>query len=176
MTFELRVLFPWRRPSSMKFSRIVLLSSCFAVAIAGSAQAGYPYAWPNELGPTAFGVTGTMYGLGLVPTPPYFALHPPVYYSCPVPRSYGYSPYAYPPCVQTPEVDFLSFPPADAANPATPREELPPAQPTSKVAARGQWIANPFLANPTHGIIANPFVPSQEGAAELASRHQNTER
>src|SRR3954454_5104730 len=35
---------------------------------------------------------------------PYFALHPPVYYSCPVPRTYGYSPFAYPPGTMTPDV------------------------------------------------------------------------
>jgi len=35
---------------------------------------------------------------------PYFALHPPVYYSYPVPRTYGYSPYAYPPGTMTPQV------------------------------------------------------------------------
>ncbi len=36
---------------------------------------------------------------------PYFAKHPPVYYSYPVARTYGYSPYAYPPGVRTPEPD-----------------------------------------------------------------------
>lgn len=35
---------------------------------------------------------------------PYFAAHPPVYYSAPVPRSYGHSPFAYPPYFRTPEV------------------------------------------------------------------------
>ena len=44
------------------------------------------------------------YATGRVPTPPYFALHPPVYYSYPVPRTYGYSPFAYPGIVMTPEV------------------------------------------------------------------------
>lgn len=34
--------------------------------------------------------------------PPYFALHPPVYYSYRVARTYGYSPFAYPPDVLTP--------------------------------------------------------------------------
>jgi hypothetical protein len=33
---------------------------------------------------------------------PYFALHPPVYYSYRVARTYGYSPFAYPPGVLTP--------------------------------------------------------------------------
>src|ERR1700742_789907 len=37
---------------------------------------------------------------------PYYALHPPVYYSYPVPRTYGYSPFAYPPSVMTPDVVF----------------------------------------------------------------------
>lgn len=33
---------------------------------------------------------------------PYFSLFPPVYYSYRVPRTYGYSPFAYPPGVLTP--------------------------------------------------------------------------
>jgi len=35
---------------------------------------------------------------------PYFALHPPVYYSQPVGRPYGWSPFAYPGWVETPPV------------------------------------------------------------------------
>jgi hypothetical protein len=35
---------------------------------------------------------------------PYFSKHPPVYYSYPVPRTYGYSPYAYPAGTRTPEI------------------------------------------------------------------------
>jgi hypothetical protein len=35
---------------------------------------------------------------------PYYSAFPPVYYSLPVPRSYGYSPFAYPPGTMTPEV------------------------------------------------------------------------
>jgi hypothetical protein len=35
---------------------------------------------------------------------PYYSAFPPVYYSMPVPRSYGYSPFAYPPGTMTPEV------------------------------------------------------------------------
>ncbi len=41
---------------------------------------------------------------------PYFALHPPVYYSEPVPRPYGYSPFAYPPGTMTPEVVTMAQP------------------------------------------------------------------
>ena len=48
------------------------------------------------------GLNGNAYRSGRVPTPPYFALHPPVYYSGAVARSYGYSPFAYPGHKETP--------------------------------------------------------------------------
>jgi hypothetical protein len=60
------------------------------------------------------GMCGTGYGWGywdigrlyhvLSQNVPYYAAFPPVYYSVPVPRSYGYSPFAYPPGTMTPEV------------------------------------------------------------------------
>ncbi|MFZ5832935.1 MAG: hypothetical protein ACOY3P_22840, partial [Planctomycetota bacterium] len=43
-------------------------------------------------------------------SPPYFTLNPPVYYSYPVPRTYGYSPYPYPPGTVTPRVAERSEP------------------------------------------------------------------
>jgi hypothetical protein len=43
----------------------------------------YPYSYSNQ-------------------TVPYFAMYPPVYYSYRVARTYGYSPFAYPPGVMTP--------------------------------------------------------------------------
>ncbi len=36
---------------------------------------------------------------------PYYSLFPPVYYSAPVPRTYGYSPFAYPPGMTTPDLN-----------------------------------------------------------------------
>jgi len=46
---------------------------------------------------------GRLYGV-LAQNVPYFAAFPPVYYSAPVPRTYGYSPFAYPPGVRTPDL------------------------------------------------------------------------
>ncbi len=63
-----------------------------------------PFSTPALPGPLWPTTGGSPYSLGQVPTPPYFALHPPVYYSVPVPRTYGYSPYAYPASMVTPEV------------------------------------------------------------------------
>ena len=63
----------------------------------GSAQAqgygaGYGY---GGFAPYPYNSTQTI---------PYFALYPPVYYSAPFPRTYGYSPFAYPASVMTPEL------------------------------------------------------------------------
>jgi len=46
---------------------------------------------------------GSRYSIYSTESIPYFAEFPPVYYSQPVPRSYGFSPYAYPAGVLTPE-------------------------------------------------------------------------
>lgn len=46
----------------------------------------------------------TPYATGRIPTPPYFSIHPPVYYSHAVPRTYGHSPFAYPGFYRTPDV------------------------------------------------------------------------
>ncbi len=46
---------------------------------------------------------GRLYGV-LADNVPHFAAFPPVYYSAPVPRTYGHSPFAYPPGTRTPEI------------------------------------------------------------------------
>ncbi len=46
---------------------------------------------------------GRLYGV-LADNVPHFAAFPPVYYSAPVPRTYGHSPFAYPPGTKTPEI------------------------------------------------------------------------
>lgn len=82
-----------------------------------------------------------------IPTPPYFSLHPPVYYTYPVGRTYGYSPYPYPGSYPTPEVELAK--PETIRNPHV--EPLPqPANPqegakraSGKVAA--QIVINPFV-------------------------------
>jgi hypothetical protein len=84
---------------------------------------------------------------------PYFALHPPVYYSCPVPRTYGYSPFAYPPGVMTP--DFVTGPiPMTINNPYTPAIKNPAApamSPSSDSSATATPVVEPL-------VIVNPFV------------------
>lgn len=81
-----------------------LVALCFAL-LPNSAQAqgvgGYGNAWLYP------GYWYNVYGMESIP---YFSLHPPVYYSRPVPRPYGWSPFAYPPGTFTPEPEVVVQP------------------------------------------------------------------
>lgn len=84
---------------------------------------------------------------------PYFALHPPVYYSYPVPRTYGYSPFAYPPYVMTP--DHGAPQPLEIINPHVDSTKAKPtAEPKSDRTA-GTAQVEPL-------VVINPYVvPTQ---------------
>ncbi len=97
-----------------------------------------------------FGAGG--YGLGFynyssydMPRIPYYALYPPVYYSYPVARPYGYSPFAYPPGVLTPEAPARPKA-AEYRNPYVPQ----PAQPVADRVAQngGKMYYNPYVSQP----------------------------
>ena len=60
-----------------------------------------------------YGYSGSLYGLGRIPVPPYYALHPPVYYSQPSPRPYGHSPYAW----RSPQAEIITPAPQLTINP-----------------------------------------------------------
>jgi hypothetical protein len=130
---------------AMIFARRILVVVVVALAcgsLSSTAQAqtwgcygagGFPY-------PGFIGYASSPYSLGLIPTPPYFALHPPVYYSVPVARTYGYSPFAYPGTVQTPEVvqpEMIENPHVEQPAAETPAANV-------KV-ARYQVIHNPYV-------------------------------
>jgi hypothetical protein len=89
----------------------------------------------------AFGSSGTLYGSGYLPVPPYFAIHPPVYYSHPYYRPYGWSPFAQPgyvaPAMLRPEPRMVINPmvPAKAAQPNAVKENM----------AQWELIQNPYF-------------------------------
>ncbi len=104
-----------------------------------AAYAGYPFlAWPyfefSRVNPRPFNNTIL----------PHFALYPPVYYSHPVGRPYGFSPFALPPGI--PPVEPSLEPTQSAAkeiiNPYyKPEEKAADAVPANTV----QWIENPYV-------------------------------
>jgi hypothetical protein len=81
---------------------------------------------------------------------PYFALHPPVYYSYPVPRTYGYSPFAYPPGVMTPDV-VIDAQPVTIINPHVESNKIKAPQPAADRSAAKS-------AQPEPLVIVNPYV------------------
>jgi hypothetical protein len=78
---------------------------------------------------------------------PYFALYPPVYYSHPVPRPYGFSPFAYPPGTMTPEA--IRVQPLMVSNPFVPHS-LALDKPAK--AAGPLRIRNPYVDKPETGL------------------------
>lgn len=80
-------------------------------------------------------------------TLPYFALHPPVYYSHPVARPYGYSPFALPPGMMPAEFKAPSQP-EEIINPhyqpKAKKEKAKEEKKASNRTARVQIIENPY--------------------------------
>jgi hypothetical protein len=90
--------------------------------------------------------------------PPYYALFPPVYYSFPVGRPYGYSPFAYPPGFMTPEFEQVQA--KEVTNPYVPRK--PVSQPAQRTAAAPQIYLNPFIERRSPPALAARPLDSQE--------------
>ena len=91
---------------------------------------------------------------------PYYSMHPPVYYSYPVPRAYGWSPWAYPPGTMTPEILGEMTGPKEMINPHVP--PAPEAKPTS---TSNKSVQHRAPQGPVPQVVLNPFVV-QKLAAE----------
>lgn len=109
---------------------------------------GYPYATPYLYGASPYIYHGTRYDI------PYFSLYPPVYYSQPVARPYGFSPFAapfgpIPEVVVEPEII------------KNPHVEAEPTTTTSDSVARHP------------GLVRNPYVQvshQSAGESDVADR------
>jgi hypothetical protein len=107
-----------------------------------------------------------LYRLGKIPIPPYFSLHPPVYYSENVYQPYGSTPFAYPHTWWQQYGYPYVAPPGREPMPATFAVPEPRPVPTP------QMIENDYLKEPTaavdarKGIIRNPFSGSDGWTAE----------
>jgi hypothetical protein len=89
---------------------------------------------------------------------PYYAKFPPVYYSYPVPRTYGYSPFAYPPGTMTPEIEPESAP-LEIQNPYAPQTPPAPSPASAKSESLTRASTQPrraASARPQPLVIENP--------------------
>ena len=92
---------------------------------------------------------------------PYFAAHPPVYYSYPVARTYGYSPFAYMPHVQTPEIIESPMGPQEILNPYVPSEEQPSEEVSGSAIRPNEPGPDKTTQLPRHPqplLVINPYV------------------
>ena len=91
---------------------------------------------------------------------PHFAAFPPVYYSYPVPRTYGHSPFAYPPHFRTPEVAPEAVEAVTISNPyVTPASDNAKPEPTERS------VSHPTEApttSPQPLVIENPYVTGSD--------------
>ena len=131
--------------ATQRISNRRFVANSFPVAVGGY---GNGCCGNNYFGDGGF---TNLYNQGFIPVPPYFALHPPVYYSAPVPRSYGYSPFPYPGTVPTPEVvmgpeEIINphvDPDANGEEVPVPPQEQEASQRTARVSP--EVIRNPFV-------------------------------
>jgi hypothetical protein len=115
----------------------------FSAIAAGSSAAQAQVGWGLGCGGGGYWWGGPPYNFSQREYIPYYALHPPVYYSLPVPRTYGYSPFAYPPGVMTPEI-VMQDKSLEIRNPYVPEQPKP--RPTAvRTASISKVVANPFV-------------------------------
>jgi hypothetical protein len=140
--------------TKFRLTLVCLATLLMFTALPNMAQAWDGYGWGgggyNRPAQNNFGMWGrspsSLYNLGHIPVPPYFALHPPVYYGQRVFRSYGESPFPRS-GLQRYEIQVVN--PANITNPffelTVPAkvEKAEAAEP--QVAANSKLILNPFF-------------------------------
>lgn len=145
---------------------VVIVVSILGVSVAGGGNTD-PLATPAISAACGFGVAGYgwwPWGLYTREYIPYHAMHPPVYYSYPVPRTYGYSPFAYPPGTLTPG---LAAPdPEVVPNPHVPPKDA--VKPTAtRVAGAPLRIRNPYVEQENKGGLQDAALSAFQGRPPL---------
>jgi hypothetical protein len=111
-------------------------------------------------GPYYNGVPYSIYSQDPIP---YFALHPPVYYSAPRSRPYGMSPFAYPPGSVLPPMAQ----PQMVINSYVAQNDSFPSQPPAAPPPMPKMIENPFVIGvkkPNEASLPQPQVESPKPA------------
>lgn len=140
--------------SAVRFALLAAVAAAAGLAAesATAQEVGVRYYLSDNYG---FGLDRA-YASSRIPTPPYFAIHPPVYYSYPVPRTYGYTPWAYPSYVMTPTIQAPAQP-AMFENPHVKQESAPAAK--TKSASHKTVVPQ---------VIENPHVEATIRSASVA--------
>jgi hypothetical protein len=93
---------------------------------------------------------------------PFYSMHPPVYYSHPIARAYGWTPFAYPPAALIQPLEDGG--PQEIINPYVPPSNTPTPTPSTKAKPSGEQTAD---STAIPHLIVNPYV-----AASLAGEER----
>lgn len=148
----------------MSYKTTMVLSAALAMSLATADSAKAQY-----------GVGGCGYGYGcyfdiaqlyrvLEDNVPHYAAFPPVYYSQPVPRTYGHSPFAYPPGHVTPEVAAPQ--PVAIDNPYYEKRTDEAAAPIESSVDKSAAV--PRVAPPL--VVENPYVMDRAQHLQTAAK------
>lgn len=134
---------------------LVAAAAVIGLAVSEASANGPGFGWAG--GNNGFGSSNIfdLYRSGRTPIPPYFALNPPVYYSYPVPRTYGYSPFAYSGNVRTPDV-LTESQPLEIMNPYVPSSTL-----KAKPAPSPETTVNNHAKTVQPLVVENPYFSEQ---------------
>lgn len=150
----------------MNLKRTLLVAAALALPLSAtetaSAQCAGGLATCGGYGYPGYFDIGRLYST-LKRNVPHFAAFPPVYYSYPVPRTYGYSPFAYPPGHVTPEVAAPT--PLAIDNPYYQGKEVNLTDDSDAAADQTTQTTTPV--EPL--VISNPFVASADNASLQAA-------
>ena len=138
-----------------------MVAGACGVAGRADAQCGYGI---NGYGFGGYWDAGRLYSV-LADNVPYYAAFPPVYYSYPVARPYGYSPFAYPPGVMTPEVEAAA--PLAIENPYFKGSSSVEAVDASDAGKVDRTTSASRPAGPLW--VINPYVKSTAGEAPVVA-------
>ena len=144
------------------------LRVCLILAVAATASLAGSSAKAQFFGGCGFGGygfgSGIPYSVNVQDSPPYFAMYPPVYYSHPVPRPYGFSPFAYPPGMATPNGVVLYSSTVMPNRQA--RHRVKPQTTVGKTAAAPLVIENPFVRKEGQLAAKASVKPSGKAAPQ----------
>ena len=150
-----------KRAMIARIGLVLVLALAFSVVETQDANAQCGAYGGGGYGYGGYCGAGDMYRV-LSQNVPHFAAFPPVYYSAPMPRTYGYSPFAYPPGTRTPD---LPVAPMMAA-----KEILNPFVKSStkaKVKIEETDKVTQSASTPEPLAIVNPFVGTHLHTASL---------
>ncbi|MEQ8211183.1 MAG: hypothetical protein RH917_15255 [Lacipirellulaceae bacterium] len=145
----------------MNLRKVLLIAALVACPLAATEKAQAQCGGFGAFGLGAYADVGNLYRV-LSQNVPYYSAFPPVYYSYPVPRTYGHSPFAYLPTHVTPE--YAAPAPLAIDNPYMKESQTAAADSQVEKPSLDQTTSTQQRVEPL--AIVNPYAMPQADAVE----------